>query len=157
MTTLLTSNEELRGLFSNPGLIAFADMDCDGVADEDVMNQAILKASAHVGGKLRPTYEISKVVDDPLVRHWAKMFAACALCVLRGNPVPETWAMECQEIRDEFLNPIAADEWDGELSVPKRSSRLSKAPTYSNAEVNLRCPSRPIRVTGTSVAGRHHA
>lgn len=142
LSTVYTTATKVKRLMSATFADELADNDRDGMADDEVMNDAINAATEEIDAFAREQYTQAQIASSSLVGRWATKMAAAELCLQRGNPVPESWAAEVERIRDN-LEKIRGGKYD----LPGVPRRTKMYPTLSNLTVDRRYHRSTIRVT----------
>lgn len=134
---------DLDRFLSAEGVIAFADHDRDGLGDADVVDDAIVWASAQIDLYLLQRYHADDLAADRMIRHWCKIMACRFLCSHRGNGIPESIELEYQEITaaDGLLKQVLKGVL--RLSVPRK---VRDSATFSNLTVDRRYRHEKLRV-----------
>lgn len=132
---------QLDRYVSSAGVVEFADHDDDGSADDEVVNDCINEATEEINGYCQQRYAPADLAGSTLVNRWAVKLAAYFLTQRRGNPPPDSFAMEFQRVV-ALLEKVAA----GAYQLPGVALRADLRPSWSNLRVDRRYGQRKIRV-----------
>ena len=145
LATVYCTTAELGRYMSAAGVIDWADHDSSGTSDTDVVEDQINEATMVIDLHLRERYAKATLAAHTLVNRWCVRMAAYYLCSLRGNPPPDTVAVEFEWIAgpDGYLAKIKR----GDMSLPDAAQSDDLRPTMSNVTIDRRYPHSKVRVT----------
>ena len=144
---LLCSRSDMVRLFSQHGIVNFADHNCDGQEDAGVVDDCIERASEELLGFLSPFYDIEGEAfqSSNLIRHWTAVMATVYLTERRGNSVPESLYADYNRVVDEggWFDRIRRKTFHLPC-VPRRNTSV---PIFSNMTVDRRYFREKVRTT----------
>lgn len=157
---LYASESDLDGILSPFGVEVRKDDDPDNLiapatnaANEAANITSVLQqATVKVNQKLVTRYTIAVLQASTWVRFCTAYLAARALCLRRGNPVPEAILNECEEYDKELagiFQGIASLVCDTGLAPP----RFDPSPTVTNYSVDSRYARGKVRRIPTTSTG----
>jgi len=133
LSTTYCTVSEVQRFLSTVGAVAYADHDDDGVADTDVIEDCINQATEEIDGYAGQRHTQVALTGSSLVTRWCVIIASYFLAIRRGNPPPESLALEFNRILDPdsgMLARVAA----GKYQLPR-------------VRIDRRWPNSKIRVT----------
>lgn len=145
--TTFCAQSDVERLLSSQGALDAADHDEDGAADTSVITDCIEQASQEVSLYANRWHTDAQLATSALVTRWTTTLAAFFLTQRRGNPVPDSLAVEFARLTappDGMLLKIA----DGKFQVPGLAMRSGVTPQFSNLQVDRRYARDKLRVVG---------
>ncbi len=145
LSTVYCTIAELQRYMSAAGVIDWADHDSSGQSDTDVVEDQINEATMTIDLYLRERYTKAVLAAHTLVNRWCVRMSAYYLCSLRGNPPPDTVAVEFEWIAgpDGYLPKIKR----GDMSLPDAAQSDDLRPTMSNVSIDRRYRHSKVRVS----------
>ena len=141
----LCTQAEIERVLSVNGVLDFADHDADGVQDDQVVEDAIQRASDELHLYLHDRYLPADLADCKLIKRWAAVGAAVYLCQTRNNPPPEA----LEGLWEKIIAPevgLAAVIGAGKHALPGVPLRYDSRPSWSNLQIDRRYPTSKTRV-----------
>jgi phage gp36-like protein len=146
LSTTYCTVAEVQRFLSTVGAVAYADHDDDGVADTDVIEDCINQATEEIDGYAGQRHTQAALAGSSLVTRWCVIIASYFLAIRRGNPPPESLALEFNRILDPDSGMLARVA-TGKYQLPRVALRADLRPTWSNLRIDRRWPNSKIRVT----------
>lgn len=150
MTLITTTYCDVDDLIRKVGRDAvreWSDHDTDGIADgggmadSDVIDDAINQATVEIDGYAQQWYSAAGMAASTLVNRWATVLACYFLSINRGNPPPDALAQEFERIM-ALLERVLA----GTYKLPGVGMRSDMRPSMSNLTVDRRYIKSKLRV-----------
>lgn len=141
----LCAKSDLIRYLSRQGVVSHSDHDDSGIEDDEVIDDAIDRASAEITGNLYPLYADDDLDDSSLVKHWCVIAASYYLCVTRGNPVPDSVAHEYEQLT-ALPDGLLERTRRGKFVIPGLRRRSLNVPAFSNLTIDRRYRREKIRV-----------
>lgn len=148
-STVFCTTAELGRLLSAAGVISFADHDSSGSSDTDVVEDCINQATAELYDRGNAFYSLTALAVSRTINRWCVVMSAYFLCMRRGNPIPESIAVEFDRItnsRDGLLIQLS----NGTYRLAGVARKADFGPSHSNIEINRIFPYRKQRVQPNS-------
>lgn len=119
-----------------------ADHNDDGLADTDVIEDAIDAGTEEINISIGKLYAPADIANSKLANRWCVLLSSCALSMNRGNEIPAVWERERERV-NELMHRIG----NGELPLPGIDTKYDPRPSMSNVRVDRRHSQSTIRVT----------
>lgn len=132
---------EIERRHGTESVLAWSDHDGDGLADSEVLDDAINQATQEIDLYARQRYAPEGLADSPLVNRWAVIIAAYMMSITRSNPPPDSLAIEFERVMARL-----AEVKEGSLALPGVPMRSDMRPSMSNLRIDRRYPKAKIRV-----------
>lgn len=145
---LLCEKDDMERQLSLRGLISRSDHEEEGVENDDVINDAIQRASHEIAGFLYPKYDLESLPESDLVRGWATSIACFYLCQTRGNEIPESMYADYDRIMGD--NGWLERTRNGKFILPCVRQQDTNVPTFSNHTIDRRFRREKVRVVPTT-------
>lgn len=138
-TTYCTA-AEIKRRCGDVAWLNYTDHDADGIEDSNVGDDAINEATETISFYCQTRgYSVASLAASTLINRWTVVVAWYVLARNRGNPPPDSLAIEYAEIIRK-LEAIAA----GKMSLP--GVAFSSRPGMSNHIIDRRYPQSKVRV-----------
>ena len=126
------------------GVTKFSDHEDIDEADDDVIQDCIEQASDELTGFLRKRYDETALSADRQVERWATVLACYYLTERRGNPVPDSLALEYEKLMGQ--DGLVRQAMNGTYYLPCSERRNINTPAFSNMTVDRRYAREKVRV-----------
>lgn len=135
----LSSLTEMQRLLSTVGVTEFADHDDSGAADTDVVEDCINQATEEMRMYCW-RYADDTLATSTLANRWATVLACYFLTTRRGNPPPDSLAMQYGDVMAK-LELVRI----GTLKLPGIATKANYSPAFSNLIIDRRWPDSRVR------------
>jgi phage gp36-like protein len=132
---------DLQNRFSPATVIGWADQTETNTEYPNTIDDAINQARQEIEGLAAQQYSQAGLQSCPLINRWCVTLAAYYASTTRGNPAPNSIALEYERIMAR-LQAIA----DNEYQLPGIPKRSDSRPTMSNLRVDRRYIQSKVRV-----------
>lgn len=140
LSTVFTSQTEIERKIGVNAVLDLTDHDNDGVAEADVLDDAINQATEEITLTAGQRYALSNLAASELIRRWATTLACCFLYTNRGNPVPVSLQLEFERIMARLERVMT-----GALALTGVALIGDLRPTMSNRTIDRRFATRTVR------------
>lgn len=141
LSTVFTTSTEIGRKIGTQGMTDLADHDGNGIADTDVIDDAVNQATEEISLTAGQRYATANLAASNLIRRWATTLACCFMFTNRGNPVPMSLQAEFDRIMDR-LEQLRS----GSMTLTGVALIGDLRPCMSNRTVDRRYATRTVRV-----------
>ena len=136
----LTTEAEMDDEVGKDAILAWADHDNSGLANDGVLTRVIDRATQEILRTAGNRYSATALSGDAEIRGWATILACYFLAKTRGNHPPDSLVDDVEWIR-ENLKSIE----DGRSTLNRVAMKADLRPTMTNRTVDRRYSFRTVR------------